>query len=208
MDWSERAADLRSRSDAVRFDLKGDVGVEGVTVVGVVGKLPDASSSFSALGRTSAYLGGERGWSDSLRENLWDCLFSLLAFDLTREAGVGGPTDSGDSISSSISSEGIESVDCDRYDDSAATVLVLAILHESPSRSLSFSSSPLSGGLCRILHDFGLDVDSAKRKSSRQRLSFLMFLPDRLRRIVNPRGFWTEATARSAAIDGGRAFGS
>ena len=126
---------------------------------------------------------------------------------LILEAGVSGPGEPGDSRSDSISSEGMESVERDLYEESGAAVLPLAILQESPSRSL-FSSSPSSGGPWRMLQDFGLELERVCRKSSRQRLSFLIFLPERLRRSVKLDALGNEATASNAAIEGGIAVAS
>lgn len=192
--------------EAVRFDLK-DERVVRVVVVGirVAGKVSGVSSAINvgaaALGRG----GGERGSSEPLTGSFWGCLFSLRICFLTCDEGVRGLNERGDSRSDS-SKEGMESVESDRYEDNGATVLPLATLHASPSLSLFSPTS--SGGPWRMLQDFGLELDSVYRKSSRLRFSFLMFLPDKSRRRVKPGGFWLEATANSAAIDGGSAFGS
>ena len=125
---------------------------------------------------------------------------------------MAGAEDPGDSRSSSLSSEGIESEDIERYDDKGAAVLPLVILHESPSYDFPPSSLSgelsRSGGLCRMLHDLGLELDKVCLKSSKCSESFLMFLPDSFLRTVKLVEFCTEATANSAAMDGGMAFGS
>ena len=203
-----RAAVFRRRMEVVRLDLNGDVG--GVPrIVGLVAMVSEplegvrgsrAISSSPAL--------RERGWLvPGWTGVLGDGSFSRRDLILARVVGVVGLAKPGESKSNSISREGIESLESERSGDEAAMVLSLVRLHPSTSESWLVSITP-SGGLCKMFHDFGLDVDSTCRKSSGLKLAPAISRHEVFRRIAKPREFCKEVMARSAAMDGGTVFGS
>ena len=213
-----RAAVLSRRSDAVRFEVKfravwlpddeeggrfsicsKDVGVRGGVVSGESGN--DAVASGCSLSLETGTTG--------------DGSLSFLALSRRRLAGVGGLGDSCASRSrTSASSEGIDSEDRDRKGESAPRGLLLVTLQDSDSMSTDLASmsadfsvavSLSSGPDCKMLHDFGLELDSDCRKSSARRLPWR---PRRWLRKDKERGLGMDVMASSAATEGETAWGS
>lgn len=147
----DRAADLSTRIEAVRFDLNEDRNSDtGMLISGFMVSVSHMSDSPASVGLNCLW-DGDSGWSrpqSSTSDS--DSDFNRRS-RLPERAGVDGwLVDSGDSRS--MSNDGIESVDNDRKDESGAMVLLLP--------RLQLSASDSSGGLWRISQERGLVSDS------------------------------------------------
>lgn len=134
----DRAADLSTLIEAVKFDFNEDRNSDtGTFISGFIVSVSHISER-SAILRLSSSCMGDRGWSrpqSSTSDSESD--FKRRSRLAERPGVEGWLTDSGDSRS--MSSDGIESVESERKDESGAMVLSLP--------RLQLSGSDSSGGL-------------------------------------------------------------